>query len=246
MMINKKEFLKRFKDIEQATKVYEKLNEALKYSYTTYTDIYVTPNIWKQLPDKYYDVEIKMVGYDRKKIIFVVDNMYYDDIINLKIMVNNKFKEVSHKEFLGSIMSLNIKREYLSDLFVRENICYFSTSENIANIIMNELKYIGKNECLIEKINEINLSYDYEDIGIISSSLRIDGVLKNILKVSREMAIKYIENSFVQIDYEIIKDKSKNINENDIITIRKNGKYIVDKIEINKKGKYKINLKKYK
>lgn len=229
-------------------RVENKLYEAINFSIPTYTEFFVTPNIYKKYSDKYLDINIILKGYDRKQIyfipkIFIPYNNF--DIVYLKIEVKNKFKEYSHKDFLGSILALNIKREQIGDLFVENNICYLVTNEKISKYIIENLKEIGKNSCIITEVFEIPIGYNFKEYEINVSSLRLDNIVKGITKLSREKAIEIIEEKLVQIDYEPVIKKDKIIKLEDIISIRKYGKYILKNISLTKKGKYKLKLNKY-
>ena len=121
--MNKEEFLKQFIDKDLASKVYNTLNICLEYGIVANTEIFLTPNIWKKISSEYFGIKVEMRGYDRKQICFYPkDSIPLFEYDILKIVVDNKFKEYTHKDFLGSIMSLNIKRELIGDLFNRLDV----------------------------------------------------------------------------------------------------------------------------
>ena len=110
--MNKEEFLKQFIDKDLASRVYNTLNICLEYGVVANTEIFLTPNIWKKISSEYFGIKVEMRGYDRKQICFYPkDSIPLFEYDILKIVVDNKFKEYTHKDFLGSIMSLNIKTE---------------------------------------------------------------------------------------------------------------------------------------
>ena len=78
----------------------------------------------------------------------------------LKILIDSRFREYLHKDFLGSLMGLNIKRELMGDLILesegRKISGYIPVSEKIADYIISELKQIGKASCEIEIIDTKN------------------------------------------------------------------------------------------
>ncbi|CAM3123813.1 YlmH/Sll1252 family protein [Streptobacillus ratti] len=245
MNLNKDEFLKKIGDNEMAIKVFNALSMALEYQISVCTDIFITPNVYKKISGKYDNIYTYMRGYDRKQICFTPYEPEFNYTV-IEIRINNKFREYTHKDFLGSIMGLNIKREMIGDIFVEDNIGYVLISNKVLDFVINNLKSIGKNDCDITQSERNDFSYNFKDIKINISSNRLDNFISDITNLSRSKATQLIEAGLVQIDYEICKEKNKEIRHNDILTIRKYGKYLVsEELEDSKKGKKRWIIKKY-
>ena len=86
----------------------------------------------------------------------------------------------------------------------------------------------------------------YEEHEIIISSLRIDNVISGIINSSRSKTLEKIKNKEVIVNYEVMNKCSYTIKENDIISIKRFGKYkYVGKINETKKNNYVIKFLKY-
>ena len=172
----------------------------------------------------------------------------------LKISIDSRFREYLHKDFLGSLMGLNVKRELMGDLILenadRKILGYIPVSEKISDYIISELKQIGRASCEIEIVdtnNKNNLpQYKYDDKLITVPSKRLDSIVSTITNLSRTKVIEPIEKGKVLVDYVEEKDKSRMLEIGSLITIRGFGKYklFLDKGET-KKGKERILVKKY-
>ena len=172
----------------------------------------------------------------------------------LKISIDSRFREYLHKDFLGSLMGLNIKRELMGDLILenegRKISGYIPVSEKITDYIISELKQIGKAPCEIEIIETKNKNslpkYKYDDKLVTVPSKRLDSIVSTITNLSRTKVIDPIEKGKVLVDYVEEKDKSKILEIGSLITVRGFGKYklFLDKGET-KKGKERILVKKY-
>ena len=173
----------------------------------------------------------------------------------LKISIDSRFREYLHKDFLGSLMGLNVKRELMGDLILEDDkkkwICgYIPVSEKISDYIVSELKQIGKVACEIEIVDVKNKNdlpkYRYDDKLIIVPSKRLDSIVSTITNLSRTKVIDPIEKGKVFVDYVEEKNKSKLLEIGSLITIRGFGKYklFLDKGET-RKGKERILVKKY-
>lgn len=236
---------------EITLKIFNKLEKCIEYNIIDETNFFVTPNIWKLLPKKIENINIIMKGIERKIIYFVPDdyiNFYNEyNFKVLKIKVNNKFKKYEHKDFLGSILGLNIKRTQIGDLIVDDNnICYVSVLKDLSEYLYENLKEIGKNDCSIEICNDFLYdSYNLKEMNIICSSKRLDSVVKGITGLSREKSQNIIFNKYVQVDYIVIEILDYIIKIDEIITIKGYGKYIVKNFQLTNKNKIKIILEKY-
>lgn len=269
----KENFLKQFpKEVEyEASKLYNALEIAQEYEIISYTEEFYTPNFWKKLTKKINQVFVYTNGIfensDRRQIVFIPESYFIQNEIDrnnenilknnleypsklLKIKINSKFKEYLHKDFLGSVMGLNIKRELMGDLILENGIGYIPVSEKIVDVILSDLRQIGQAPCKIEVLDTLNLEklpkYKYDDKIVTVSSKRLDSIVASITNLSRAKVVEALERGKVFVDYYVEKDKSKNIEIGSQITIRGFGKYKLfeDRGET-KKGKERILIKKY-
>ena len=274
--MKKKIFLRQFpKEMEYlASKLYNSYEVAKEYEIMSFTEEFYTPNFWKKLGKRMDGLNVICDGVfadsDRRQIAFVPDSFIagnYEDFNNefnensfqfpnklLKISIDSRFREYLHKDFLGSLMGLNIKRELMGDLILenegRKISGYIPVSEKITDYIISELKQIGKASCEIEIIDTKNKNilpqYKYDDKLITVPSKRLDSIVSTITNLSRTKVIEPIEKGKVLVDYVEEKDKSRMLEIGSLITIRGFGKYklFLDKGET-KKGKERILVKKY-
>lgn len=164
-----------------------------------------------------------------------------------KITNKSKFKTLEHKHYLGTIMSLGIKRELIGDLIVEDNICYGIVDDEIFSFLSTNLTEIAKNPIIFEESCKDDIpEFKFQEIIDSVSSLRLDNIVASMINNSRSKSLELIESGEVSINYTISKDKSLLLKEGDIISIRKKGKFIFEKlIGENKKGKYKVLIKKF-
>ena len=169
----------------------------------------------------------------------------------IRIELPNELKGTySHKDFLGGIMKLGIAREKIGDII---------TVDNGADIIIlkeNE-EYIYENLKLLTRFRKSNISVidivdivvketEFENFSVIVSSMRIDNFISELAKTSRNKAEELIEFDRVLLNYETVAKASKVVKENDVITIRGKGKFIIGKtLRTTKGNKLVIDVKKY-
>ncbi len=157
---------------------------------------------------------------------------------------------LEHREILGTLFSLNITSELFGDIVITNNHYYIYVLESIAPYIKNNLLLIKNSHVeLIEVPLETLKEYhkEYETIEIIASSTRIDTVISRLIQTSRPNIIEKIKNKEIILNYDILKNNSYQLKENDIFSIRRYGKYQYIGIKKETKSKnYIIECKKYK
>ena len=87
---------------------------------------------------------------------------------------------------------------------------------------------------------------EFEINSFTVSSLRLDSIISKITKKSRNIASEMINNDLVKVNHLISNKNTKIMNEEDIISIRKYGRFlIIDTKKTSKKGKIVVKFGKY-
>lgn len=153
---------------------------------------------------------------------------------------------LNHRDFLGSIMALGIKREAIGDIIVTNGKALVFCHQTVAQSILG-LDKIGK----VGVDTESGISFEipeqkFEIISGTINSTRLDCILSLVLKKSRSVCKEFIESGKVTLDYSEILDSSKKVNEGGIISVRGFGKLIfVGSNGVSRKNKIIVEIKKY-
>lgn len=186
---------------------------------------------------------------ERKRVIIGYDKINYDDYISvIKITYNKKYGLISHKDVLGSLIGLGIKRECIGDIFVSDDIFVIVIKE-MEQYILNNLMTIGK--CNVNTVlsdfncvKELNIEMYIEDTMIVSS-YRLDTIISERCNFSREKAKQYIILKNVKVNGSVNVNPDYIVKIDDLISIHKYGRLIV-KEELNKTKKDKYVLRVFK
>ncbi len=138
-------------------------------------------------------------------------------------------KDLSHKDFLGSAMSLKIKRDYMGDIILDNDNVYIVCHKNIANILIEELVMVKKTPVDLTFCDEeLTFNKEYSQIKTATvASLRADSVVAALLNCSRSESAKYIKQGNVRINQLEISHTDFEIFDKDIISVKYKGKYKV-------------------
>ena len=94
-------------------------------------------------------------------------------------------------------------------------------------------------------LTEVKIEKKYEDFEIVSSSFRIDSIVAKITNKSRSKVKEFLEQDFIKLNHVILRNGEKTCTPDDIISIRKYGRYVVKDYTQNKKSlKYRITISK--
>ncbi|EHI99592.1 RNA-binding S4 domain protein [Clostridium sp. DL-VIII] len=252
----KERIIKYFTDDErdEALNLYERYLLSQNKNITVFGRSFYTPNVWKwfenNLSTRDFKVESDGLFEDAERRMVSFNNTYESPFPMklIKIQNTSKFTSLTHRDFLGGILSLGIERSKIGDLLVDKDACYIPVHEDIEEFILYNINRISKVVCKAEVIDSLELipKHSFEEEIILVSSLRIDGVVSKITRLSRAKAQAMIEQGQVLIDYIKIKDKSYELKGEERITIRGFGKFILgNSIGNSKSGRIKIIIKKY-
>ena len=201
----------------------------------------------------YSDFKVEFFGgfddAERKKAK-IISNEYYDvdyDIVCLKAKFNNKFNKVEHRNILGAVHNLGINFNRFGDIIVLENEVYIFVDEEIADYIAMEFTKAGRVNLDFQRVDlaEVGIEKKYEDFEIVSSSFRIDSIVAKITNKSRSKVKEFLEQDFIKLNHVILRNGEKTCTSEDIISIRKYGRFVVKGYTQNKKSlKYRITISK--
>ena len=254
--MKKEDFLKLINNEEEAVilKLYDRLNLAQKSGKTVYTKEFYTPGVWGKVSQITPSLDIKVCcegifeEAERRMIAFYSEGEVYMPFKAIRIVNKSKFHVLHHKDYLGAIMSLGIKREKLGDLVVAGSEAYCAVCEDIATYIMSNLNSIGHCPCEVNEVLDLERvpSYNFEEKVILTTSMRSDCLVSSITGLSRSKSVDVLRAGKVLINYNDVRDKDFEVAMGSTLTVRGYGKFkVVDAVGSSGSGRLKILLKKF-
>ena len=159
------------------------------------------------------------------------------------------FVSVNHRDFLGAIMSLGLRREKLGDLLVTEKGCALFVQQEVADyILQNELRVKHVPLSVSEKPLDtfIPPEQNTKELHIMVASMRLDTILAHGLNLSRSKAMDLIQAGKVKVNHSEVFDNDFICRQEDLISCRGFGRIrIGEQSGETKKGKLKVCLIKY-
>lgn len=159
------------------------------------------------------------------------------------------FVSVNHRDFLGAIMSLGLRREKLGDLLVTGTGCaLFAQQEIVAYVLQNELrvKHVPLTIAEVPLDSFTPPTQNIKELHIMVASMRLDTILAHGLNLSRAKAMDLIQAGKVKVNHSEVTDNDYLCRQGDLISCRGFGRMRVgEQSGETKKGKLKVCLLKY-
>lgn len=221
--------------VKQASHLLERADGLSKVQFTLFMDLR-QQQLFAAQANKFPDLEVEFIyGYEgegERSLAAVYPKGTSWDYMPTPVVVlkSDIFDDtVSHKDFLGAAMGLKIKREYIGDIIVDNGQAFIICHKNVADIIIDELTGVKRTSASFEYYNQPLIYHkQYSECRTATvASLRADSVVAALLNKSRTEAVKQIKQGNVKINQMEISQTDFEIFDNDIISIRYNGKYKV-------------------
>ena len=195
-------------------------------------------------------------GYEmaeRQMVAFLPDALYYEYHYPMQILkihpAHPRFaEELSHRDYLGSLMNLGVERCKMGDILLLENCAEVFVCQNIAEYLCQELTRIRHTVVQTELVTPEEISYEprFEEIKGTVSSIRLDSVLALAYPLSRSKMTSYIEAGRVFVNGKLITSNGYHLKEGDILSVRGLGRIRYEgMLSETKKKRCLISLRKY-
>lgn len=203
----------------------------------------------------YGDYEISG-GYNlaqRQMIKFLPGAVFYDvDYPYISLLIRIKYQkfsqDLSHRDYLGTIMGLGIDRSKVGDIIKIDNgaICFIH--ESMYDYIQKNLIKVKNTFVEVTRYTEDFNDYEpeYELISGSVQSIRLDAILSLVIKESRSKLVRYIESGSVFVNSKQMVSNAYKLKDGDLISVRGIGKFkYIGQGGISKRGKQFVEIKKY-
>lgn len=186
----------------------------------------------------------------REIILSGADGGEISDAVCAVEISSEGFRDLEHKDYMGAILGLGIKRELLGDIVAAEGgpaVAFLLKSA--VSFVEENLEKAGREGVKVEPA-ELPEGYriprEFEVMTDTVMSLRLDGLVKSLCKLSREDAAALVEKGEVTLNYIVETEKDAPVSKGDVISVRGHGKFIYDGDRgVNRRGRIRFDARKY-
>lgn len=243
-----------------ASRVLDKMERTQKRMEIANTD-FLTPHqrrIVQQLTEKgepiHYIFTGGYEGAERQVIVFAPDFISFDEEPcsawnPIAVLHVKAYGTLTHRDYLGALMGLGIKREKIGDILIMDESCSILVIRELAEYICANLIKVGKIRVDVT-LGDLSQLQKYEPkfklIKCTVASLRLDSVISSAFGVSRSKMSEYIRGQKVTLNWEPVEDTDTPVKEGDTLSVKGMGRAVLDEVGgSSKKDRIFITIKRF-
>lgn len=168
---------------------------------------------------------------ERRVCVFLpdyADEGMFDGLSYIRVQTASALpKPLAHRDYLGSLMAMGIKRETIGDILVRPDGADFIVLSEICEFLLSEYTGAGHARFSAEEISQTDLLLPQVETVTVRDtvpSLRLDCVASTAFSLSRGNVCAYIEAGRLFVNGVQTLKKDCKVSEGDILVLRGKGR----------------------
>ncbi|WP_028588798.1 YlmH family RNA-binding protein [Paenibacillus massiliensis] len=204
------------------------------------------------------DVQVRLDGgYDgaeRQRALIAPDYSYLDDedmgVVVLSISSEDKkLSELEHGDYMGAILGLGIKRGKIGDFHVRDEGCHVLMTSDISSFITSHLGQVHRVQVRTELLpldQLIRTETAYETMDLTVASLRLDGIVSDVYRLSRSKVLAPIRAGRCRVNWKQEENPSCMLKAGDVVSFHGFGRFrLLETDGVTKKGRLRVKIGKF-
>lgn len=191
-------------------------------------------------------------GAERVKAAFIDEDFLGKadyGLAALEASVDVRYYEISHRDVLGAVLGLGLKREMIGDIIMTGRGCQIVCDAVMSEFISRNLTKIGAAAVELAPLELSAIAGREErvkEIRTTIASLRLDAVAAAGFSTSRTKMAGEIDADKVKVNWQDAKSAAQTIKAGDIISMRGRGRVeVCEVLGQTKKGRISILLKRF-
>ena len=188
------------------------------------------------------DVRVSFFGgsqeAERKRAFFYPD--YYEPQIEdyeltiYELSYSAKFTTLKHRQILGTLMSVGLKREKFGDIWIEGDRVQFVVAKEVASYLEMNISKMGKAGVKFHEVHAdqvMQVTEQWKESQVTVSSMRLDTVLSALANISRQKSQTLVQQGRVKVNWKLVENPSYEIRESDVLSTRGIGRMKIFSIE---------------
>lgn len=156
---------------------------------------------------------------------------------------------LTHRDILGSLMALGVKREALGDILLGEGVCDVLVLRECLPFVLSNWESAGRTGLHPVEIALSGLTApvsDGEELHDTVAALRMDAVLGSGFSMGRSQASALVASGKVLLNGRECQKPDRQLAEGDTLSVRGFGRLVLLRVEgLSKKGRVRITLERF-
>ena len=204
------------------------------------------------IPETAYVLQGGYEGAERQILLFLPDWLEPENAESPIRCLRAEYRaeeDLTHRDFLGSLMGMGIVREKVGDILVAPGSADLLVLDSVAEFLLQNWASAGRAKLRLAAIGAENLHIPAvsrkEDRDTVSS-LRLDAVAASGFRLARGKAAALIESGKVQLNWRECVKPDKLLEAGDVVSARGFGKFELSEVGgLTRKGRISIVLQIY-
>lgn len=157
-------------------------------------------------------------------------------------------EKISHRAVLGTLMAQGIERSCIGDILIESSRCVFFCRSTVTRALINDIDKMGGTGVTLRQGHEEPLpaAHTFREITDTVASARLDCLVAALAGTGRGQAEQMITAGDVMVNAVQCKKVSHTVHEGDKLTVRGEGKFIIDDMSnVTRKGRLILSARKY-
>ena len=173
------------------------------------------------------------------------------DAVCPMLVKGSGFRELSHRDYLGSVLGLGLERDAIGDILIPDaHSAILLTDSRVGDFLTTQMEKVATDTVRVSRLPEgtsLGGTRRLQPLNDTVASQRLDCVVAALCNLSREKAQMAVRSGIVELDYEAVEDCSATVDAPAVISVRGFGKFAVHAFDgTTRKGRIRLVAGKYK
>ncbi len=194
----------------------------------------------------YEDAERTLAGF-QPDVEWEVDDEPPLVLLDAGISGRGGGKALTHRDWLGALMGLGIRRETVGDILVTPNGASLFVMADVSRFILTQLEQVGAESVKVAPGDPDSLAMperrEREIRGTVMS-MRLDAVAALAFSVSRTRMTEWIRAEKLSLDWEVQTNPARAVREGGMLSLRGKGRAVIESVGgVSRKGRTGIVIR---
>jgi RNA-binding protein YlmH len=172
------------------------------------------------------------------------------DAVCPMLVKGSGFRELSHRDYLGSVLGLGLERDAIGDILIPDaHSAILLTDSRVGDFLTSQMEKVATDTVRVSRLPEgtsLGGTRRLQPVNDTVASERLDCVVAALCNLSREKAQMAVRSGIVELDYEAVEDCSATVDAPAVISVRGYGKFAVHAFDgTTRKGRIRLVAGKY-
>ncbi|TDA65724.1 MAG: photosystem II S4 domain protein [Clostridia bacterium] len=140
---------------------------------------------------------------------------------------------LTHRDFLGAVLGLGVRREKVGDLLVQDNRCQAVVDRSLVAYLCGHLKLVGRSPARVRELSRDELDIPGQrskEIRTTVASPRLDAIASQGFGLSRSRMEREIKAEKVRVNWRVVNKPDYQVKAGEVISCRGRGRIVVEEI----------------